>query len=109
MPGGIDPHTHLQLPMMGTVVADDFYTGTAAAAAGGTTSILDFVGPDRGQSPLEALARLAKPGLAKAAIDYRIPHDRVMVGAAFLRGDGNRSSATTASPVSSSSWPTKAD
>jgi len=46
MPGGIDPHTHMQLPMMGTVVADDFFTGTAAAAAGGTTTILDFVGPE---------------------------------------------------------------
>ena len=56
MPGGVDPHTHLQLPMMGTVVADDFLSGTAAAAAGGTTTLLDFVGPERGQSPLEALA-----------------------------------------------------
>jgi dihydropyrimidinase len=69
MPGGIDPHTHLQLPMMGTVVADDFYTGTAAAAAGGTTSILDFVGPGRGQSPLEALA-IWRSRAAKSAIDY---------------------------------------
>jgi dihydropyrimidinase len=69
MPGGIDPHTHLQLPMMGTVVADDFYTGTAAAAAGGTTSFLDFVGPARGQSPLEALA-VWRGRAAKAVIDY---------------------------------------
>ena len=69
MPGGIDPHTHMQLPMMGTVVADDFYTGTAAAAAGGTTTILDFVGPDKGQSPLEALA-VWQGRAAKATIDY---------------------------------------
>src|SRR6266496_2432164 len=69
MPGGIDPHTHLQLPMMGTVVADDFYTGTAAAAAGGTTAFLDFVGPERGQSPLEALA-VWRGRAAKSAIDY---------------------------------------
>jgi dihydropyrimidinase len=69
MPGGIDPHTHMQLPMMGTVAADDFHTGTAAAAAGGTTSILDFVGPERGQSPLEALA-VWRGRAAKAAIDY---------------------------------------
>ncbi len=69
MPGGIDPHTHLQLPMMGTIVADDFYTGTAAAAAGGTTAILDFVGPERNQSPLEALA-LWRSWADKATIDY---------------------------------------
>ena len=69
MPGGIDPHTHLQLPMMGTVSADDFFTGTAAAAAGGTTTILDFVSPDRGQSPLEAL-KIWHERAAKAAVDY---------------------------------------
>ena len=69
MPGGIDPHTHMQLPMMGTVVADDFYSGTAAAAAGGTTTILDFVGPEKGQSPLDALA-VWQGWAARAVIDY---------------------------------------
>jgi len=69
MPGGIDPHTHMQLPMMGTVVADDFFTGTAAAAAGGTTTILDFVGPERNQPPLEALS-IWRERAAKAAVDY---------------------------------------
>ena len=38
MPGGIDPHTHMQLPFMGTYAIDDFYTGTASAVSGGTTS-----------------------------------------------------------------------
>ena len=69
MPGGIDPHTHMQLPMMGTVVADDFFTGTAAAAAGGTTTIIDFVGPEKGQSPIEALA-VWQDWASKAAVDY---------------------------------------
>jgi dihydropyrimidinase len=69
VPGGVDPHTHMQLPMMGTVAADDFLSGTAAAAAGGTTTILDFVGPDRGELPRDALARW-QGWAAKAAIDY---------------------------------------
>ncbi|HTP52917.1 MAG TPA: dihydropyrimidinase [Anaeromyxobacteraceae bacterium] len=69
MPGGVDPHTHMQLPTMGTVVADDFFTGTAAAAAGGTTTILDFVGPDKGESPLEALARW-QGWASRSTVDY---------------------------------------
>src|SRR5574337_2043985 len=69
MPGGVDPHTHMQLPTMGTVVADDFLSGNAAAAAGGTTTILDFVGPERGQSPLDALAQWQR-WAARSTVDY---------------------------------------
>ena len=54
MPGGIDPHTHMQLPFMGTVASEDFYSGTAAALAGGTTMIIDFVIPNPQQNILEA-------------------------------------------------------
>ncbi|MCF6287663.1 MAG: dihydropyrimidinase [Proteobacteria bacterium] len=54
MPGGIDPHTHMQLPFMGTVASEDFYTGTAAGLAGGTTMIIDFVIPTPGQNLMEA-------------------------------------------------------
>lgn len=54
MPGGIDPHTHMQLPFMGTVAQDDYESGSAAALAGGTTSIIDFVIPSPQQSLLEA-------------------------------------------------------
>ena len=55
-PGGLDPHVHMELPFMGTISADDFETGTAAGVAGGTTSIIDFVIPGRGDSLLDALA-----------------------------------------------------
>jgi dihydropyrimidinase len=54
MPGGIDPHTHMQLPFMGTVASEDFYTGTAAGLAGGTTMIIDFVIPNPQQRVMEA-------------------------------------------------------
>jgi dihydropyrimidinase len=54
MPGGIDPHTHMQLPFMGTVASEDFYTGTAAGLAGGTTMIIDFVIPSPQTSILSA-------------------------------------------------------
>lgn len=55
LPGGVDPHVHMSLPVAGTVSADDFESGTAAAIAGGTTTIVDFVHPERGQSYVEAL------------------------------------------------------
>ncbi|MBB3223630.1 dihydropyrimidinase [Pseudoduganella umbonata] len=69
MPGGIDPHTHMNLPFMGTVTADDFYTGTAAGLAGGTTTIIDFVIPNPQQSLLEAYHQW-RGWAAKAAGDY---------------------------------------
>lgn len=55
-PGGVDPHVHLSLPVAGTVSADDFASGTAAALAGGTTTVVDFVHPERGEDLLAALA-----------------------------------------------------
>lgn len=69
MPGGIDPHTHMELPFMGTVASEDFYTGTSAAAAGGTTMIIDFVIPSPKESLLAAF--LKWQGWAqKSAADY---------------------------------------
>ncbi|MEW7009040.1 dihydropyrimidinase [Lentilitoribacter sp. EG35] len=55
MPGGIDPHTHLEMPFMGTYSSDDFESGTRAALSGGTTMVVDFALPAPGQSLLEAL------------------------------------------------------
>jgi dihydropyrimidinase len=69
MPGGIDPHTHMELPFMGTTASEDFFSGTSAGAAGGTTSIIDFVIPDPGTSLLEAWRRWCDKA-AKAATDY---------------------------------------
>jgi dihydropyrimidinase len=69
MPGGIDPHTHMQLPFMGTVAKEDFYTGTAAALAGGTTMIVDFCIPNPQQSLLEAFQQW-RGWAEKAVCDY---------------------------------------
>ena len=54
MPGGIDPHTHLEFEFMGTVTADDFEWGTKAALSGGTTMVVDMCIPSPGQSMLAA-------------------------------------------------------
>ena len=54
IPGGIDPHTHLEMPFMGTVTADDFESGTKAALTAGTTMVVDFCLPDPRQSMLAA-------------------------------------------------------
>ncbi|MGK6316502.1 dihydropyrimidinase [Neorhizobium sp. DT-125] len=57
MPGGIDPHVHLEMPFMGTYSSDDFESGTRAGLAGGTTMVVDFCLPEPGQSLLDALKR----------------------------------------------------
>jgi len=69
MPGGIDPHTHMELPFMGTVASEDFYSGTAAGFAGGTTMIIDFVIPNP-KEPLLAAYRKWRGWAEKAAGDY---------------------------------------
>ena len=69
MPGGIDTHTHMELPFMGTVTKDDFYTGTSAGVSGGTTMIIDFVIPDPKQRLMEAWDNW-RGWAQKSAADY---------------------------------------
>lgn len=69
-PGGIDPHTHLDMPFGGTVTADDFESGTIAAALGGTTTIIDFALHQRGDSLHNALKKWHAKAKGKAVIDY---------------------------------------
>ena len=69
LPGGIDPHTHMELLFMGTVSADDFEWGTKAALSGGTTMIVDFCIPAPGQSMLAAYQDWRRKA-EKAAADY---------------------------------------
>jgi dihydropyrimidinase len=70
LPGGIDPHTHFDMPFGGTVSADDFETGTRAAAFGGTTTIIDFAIQKKGGSMLEGLETWHRKAEGKASIDY---------------------------------------
>jgi dihydropyrimidinase len=69
MPGGIDPHTHLEMPFMGTYSADDFESGTRAALSGGTTMVVDFCLPSPGQSLLDAI-KMWDNKSTKACSDY---------------------------------------
>ena len=69
-PGGLDPHTHLDMPFGGTTSADDFETGTRAAAHGGTTTLIDFAIQSKGHSTLEALDTWHAKADGKTAIDY---------------------------------------
>src|ERR1700723_578352 len=70
LPGGIDAHTHLDMPFGGSKPADDFETGTRAAAIGGTTTIVDFAIQARGTKMRDALDTWWKKAESKACIDY---------------------------------------
>jgi dihydropyrimidinase len=72
MPGGIDVHTHLDMPFGGTTSADDYLTGTRAAAIGGTTAVIDFALQSRGHTLTEALAIWDAKAEGKACIDYSL-------------------------------------
>ncbi|GAB4244350.1 MAG: dihydropyrimidinase [Thermoleophilia bacterium] len=70
LPGGIDVHTHLDMPFGGTVSCDDFQTGTKAAAVGGTTALVDFAIQSKGDSLAGTLATWKAKAEGKAVIDY---------------------------------------
>ena len=70
MPGGIDAHTHMELPFGGTTASDDFSSGTIAAAHGGTTTIVDFAIQQKGGSLRAGLDTWHAKAEGKAAIDY---------------------------------------
>lgn len=72
LPGAIDVHTHMQLPVSGTVSADDFFTGTRAAAFGGVTTILDFATQSKGESLMETAAKRRSEAENKVCIDYSL-------------------------------------
>ena len=70
MPGGIDPHVHLEMPFMGTSSADDFHSGTVAAASGGVTTVIDFCIPAPDGSMLDAWKDWDAKSKDKAVVDY---------------------------------------
>ena len=70
IPGGVDPHTHMEMPFGGTTSSDTFESGTRAAAFGGTTCIVDFAMQSRGRSTLEGLDAWHAKAAGNAAIDY---------------------------------------
>ncbi len=71
LPGGVDPHVHLSLPFPGTVSSDDHYTGTKAAAFGGTTTVIDFANHDL-PSLVDSFHQWQEKALPNVAVDYGI-------------------------------------
>ncbi|MCX7031295.1 MAG: dihydropyrimidinase [Spirochaetes bacterium] len=72
LPGAIDPHTHIDMPFMGTTSADDWKTGSIAAACGGTTCIIDFNLQVKGESLRDAVDKQKAKADGKAVVDYSI-------------------------------------
>lgn len=70
LPGAIDPHVHLEMPTPVATSSDDWFTGTRAAAIGGTTTVIDFVEPEAGESLLHALQARRAQAESKAVIDF---------------------------------------
>src|SRR5512139_390116 len=70
LPGAVDEHVHLQMPVGEFASSDDFYSGTVAAACGGATTVIDFVEPKPGESLVEALGKRCAEADGKVVVDY---------------------------------------
>lgn len=70
LPGAVDVHTHLAMPLAGAITSDDYYAGTRAAACGGTTTVFDFVLQDFGETMVDAVKRRDKLCAPNAVVDY---------------------------------------
>lgn len=70
LPGAIDPHVHLEMPVGPTQSSDDWRSGTIAAACGGTTTVIDFVEPANGQRLMDALEQRVRQARGRAAVDF---------------------------------------
>src|SRR5690606_6384168 len=83
IPGGIDPHTHMEMPFGGTQSSDDFFTGTRAAAFGGTTTIVDFAIQAKGETLTQGVDNWHAKADGKCAVDYGFH----LITTAFEDGD----------------------
>jgi dihydropyrimidinase len=84
MPGAVDPHTHLDIAAPHRGYADDYTTGSIAAACGGTTTVIDFIEPVRGQRPREDFESYHGAMQGKMAVDYSLHGTLVDAGPQFL-------------------------
>ena len=107
IPGGIDAHTHMQLPFGGTEASDTFETGTVAAAWGGTTSIIDFAVQTYGAAGRGRARRLAREGGRQLRGRLRLPPDHRRRRRRLAQGDGD-AGRRGHHVATSCSWPTPA-
>ena len=105
IPGGIDAHTHFELPFGGTEASDTFESGTRAAAWGGTTSVIDFAVQTYGTRIQDGLAKWHAKAAGNCAIDYGF--HQIVGDVTRTRSQRWAGCPTRASPASSCSWPTR--
>ena len=112
VPGGVDVHTHLDLDLVGTRTADDFESGTAAAACGGVTTICDYAWQKAGDTLATTIENWKAKAAGKAARGLRLSRDRLRGERDGSEGDsgagGRRlSQLSRSSRSASSAWPTR--